>query len=110
MAYTILGPLQTGGVKLPFYAFKVPAGFPSPAADHIEKHISLDELFELRAPHIYLVKIDGDPTRIERSDGEIMGIAGIWERWKSPSGEWVLSYSMLTVNADQLERLSQARP
>lgn len=60
MAYTILGPLQTGGVKLPFYAFKVPAGFPSPAADHIEKHISLDELFELRAPHIYLVKIDGD--------------------------------------------------
>lgn len=40
------------------------------------------------------------PTRIERSDGEIMGIAGIWERWKSPRGEWVFSYSMLTVNAD----------
>jgi len=40
------------------------------------------------------------PTRIERSDGEMMCIAGIWERWKSPSGEWVLSYSMLTVNAD----------
>ena len=45
---------------MPFFAYRVPAGFPSPAADHLEKHISLDELFDLRAPHIYLVKIDGD--------------------------------------------------
>jgi DNA polymerase V len=60
MACTILGQLQEGGDSLPFYAFQVPAGFPSPAADHIEKHLSLDELFEIRAPHIYLVKIDGD--------------------------------------------------
>ncbi|MNT76317.1 hypothetical protein D3C72_2153070 [compost metagenome] len=29
-----------------------------------------------------------------------MGIAGLWERWRSPSGEDVFSYSMLTVNAD----------
>ncbi len=60
MSYTIIGPLQTGGQPLPVYAFRVPAGFPSPAADHIEKHISLDELFDIRAPHVYLVKIDGD--------------------------------------------------
>lgn len=60
MSITILGPLATGGEKLPLYSFRVPAGFPSPAADHIEKHISLDELFDIRAPHVYLVKIDGD--------------------------------------------------
>lgn len=60
MSITILGPLATGGEKLPMYSFHVPAGFPSPAADHIEKHISLDELFDIRAPHVYLVKIDGD--------------------------------------------------
>ena len=60
MTITILGPLQNGGEKLPLYSFKVPAGFPSPAADHIEKHISLDELFDIRAPHVYLVKIEGD--------------------------------------------------
>ncbi len=60
MTVTILGPLSTGGEKLPLYSFHVPAGFPSPAADHIEKHISLDELFDIRAPHVYLVKIDGD--------------------------------------------------
>lgn len=60
MSITFLGPLSSGGEKLPFYSFQVPAGFPSPAADHIEKHISLDELFNIRAPHVYLVKIEGD--------------------------------------------------
>lgn len=60
MNVTYLGPLSTGGEKLPLYSFHVPAGFPSPAADHIEKHISLDELFDIRAPHVYLLKIEGD--------------------------------------------------
>ncbi len=60
MSVTILGPLSAGGEKLPLFSFQVPAGFPSPAADHIEKHISLDELFDIRAPHVYLVKIEGD--------------------------------------------------
>ncbi|MNE04301.1 LexA repressor [compost metagenome] len=59
MSVTILGPLAEGGVQLPFYSFKVPAGFPSPAADHLEQHISLDELLGIRAPHIYLVRIEG---------------------------------------------------
>jgi DNA polymerase V len=60
MSVIILGPLLTGGEQLPLYSFRVPAGFPSPAADHVEKHISLDELFDIRAPHVYLVKIEGD--------------------------------------------------
>jgi DNA polymerase V len=57
---TILGPLATGGVHLPLYSYRVPAGFPSPAADHLEQKISLDELLDLRAPHMYLVRIEGD--------------------------------------------------
>jgi putative SOS response-associated peptidase YedK len=40
------------------------------------------------------------PTRISRADGKPMGIAGLWERWKSPVGEEVFSFTMLTVNAD----------
>ena len=59
MSVTTLGPLAEGGVQLPFYSFKVPAGFPSPAADHLEQHISIDELLDIRAPHIYLVRIEG---------------------------------------------------
>lgn len=60
MSVTILGPLSAGSASLPFLSSLVAAGFPSPAADHIEKHISLDELFEIRAPHVYLVKVEGD--------------------------------------------------
>ena len=40
-------------------------------------------------------------TRIVRVDGEPLGIAGLWSSWKSPEGEIVHSYTMLTVNADE---------
>lgn len=60
MSYSILGRLTEGGAKLPLCSFKVPAGFPSPAADHIEQQISLDEVLNIRAPHVYLVSIIGE--------------------------------------------------
>lgn len=40
------------------------------------------------------------PTRITRADGKPMGIAGLWGTWKSPTGDIVHSYTMLTINAD----------
>jgi putative SOS response-associated peptidase YedK len=40
------------------------------------------------------------PTRIARADGELLGIAGLWEWWRNREGEIVHSYSMLTINAD----------
>lgn len=40
-------------------------------------------------------------TRIARGDGQTMGLAGLWSAWKSPSGGWVQSYTMLTINADE---------
>lgn len=60
MSFSILGPLSEGGVKLPLCSFRVPAGFPSPAADHIEQQISLDEVLNIRAPHVYLISITGE--------------------------------------------------
>jgi putative SOS response-associated peptidase YedK len=39
------------------------------------------------------------PTRIARTDGEPMGIAGLWSAWKSPKGEVVHSFTLLTINA-----------
>lgn len=50
-------------------------------------------------------------TRITRTDGEPMGIAGLWAAWKSPKGELMYSYTMLTINADAhpLMRLFQSR-
>jgi putative SOS response-associated peptidase YedK len=40
------------------------------------------------------------PARISLADGAPMGIAGLWSRWKSPQGEIVYSYTMLTINAE----------
>lgn len=60
MSFIIHGQLIEGGVSLPLCMFKIPAGFPSPAADHIEQQISLDEVLNIRAPHVYLVTISGD--------------------------------------------------
>ncbi|WP_285374274.1 S24 family peptidase [Pseudomonas sp. lyk4-TYG-107] len=60
MSFSIQGPIAVGGRKLPLCLSRVPAGFPSPAADHIEAHISLDEVLNIRAPHVYLVSITGE--------------------------------------------------
>jgi len=48
MSFTILGPIAEVGAKLPLCSFQVPSGFPSPAADHVEQHISLDEVLNIR--------------------------------------------------------------
>ncbi len=40
------------------------------------------------------------PTRITRVDGKPMGVAGLWARWQGPDGEVLLSYALLTVNAN----------
>ena len=42
-------------------------------------------------------------TRISRADGLPMGIAGLWASWKTPQGDLLYSYTMLTINADEHE-------
>jgi putative SOS response-associated peptidase YedK len=40
-------------------------------------------------------------TRIVRTDGKPIGIAGLWTGWRNPeNGEILRSFTMLTVNAD----------
>ena len=43
------------------------------------------------------------PTRVARVDGKPMGVAGLWARWQgagAESGEVIISYCLLTVNAN----------
>jgi putative SOS response-associated peptidase YedK len=40
------------------------------------------------------------PTRISRIDGQPMGVAGLWANWTGADGETILSYTLLTVNAN----------
>ena len=53
---------------LPFFSEKVPAGFPSPAQDHSEQHLNLND---------YLVK-NPESTFLVRATGESMTGAGIF--------------------------------
>lgn len=57
---TILGKLGRSTIQLPFFSCRVAAGFPSPALDHMDRVLSLDELLDIRAPHTYLVHAEGD--------------------------------------------------
>ena len=38
--------------------------------------------------------------RIRRRDGAPMGVAGLWGAWRGPDGGELLSFTMLTINAD----------
>lgn len=40
------------------------------------------------------------PTRISRTDGDLLGIAGLYEVRKTANGDLAYSFTMLTLNAD----------
>ena len=40
------------------------------------------------------------PTRISRIDGQPMGAAGLWASWTGADGETILSFTLLTMNAN----------
>ena len=47
------------------------------------------------------------PTRIARVDGKPMGVAGLWESWTGADGETIVSYTLLTVNANSHALMSR---
>lgn len=47
------------------------------------------------------------PTRIARVDGKPMGVAGLWESWTGAEGEVIVSYTLLTVNANSHSLMSR---
>ncbi|MCE5365266.1 LexA family protein [Pseudomonas sp. GLN_6] len=56
----ILYAVRPTDTHLPFFDVHIPAGFPSPALDHMEHKLSLDELLDINAPHTYVLKVSGD--------------------------------------------------
>ena len=47
------------------------------------------------------------PTRIAQVDGKPMGAAGLWESWTGADGEVIISYTLLTVNANSHALMSR---
>ncbi|MBK60367.1 MAG: peptidase S24 [Pseudomonas sp.] len=70
---TVIGPVGGSASELPFFSARVPAGFPSPAQDHLEQKISLDELLDIDAPQTYLVRADGESmVGVGIFDGDVL--------------------------------------
>jgi len=46
-------------------------------------------------------------TKITHRDGNPLGVAGLWANWKSPDGELLHSYTMLTINAENHPMMRQ---
>lgn len=53
-------PLTPSAFSLRYFISSVAAGFPSPADDYIERHLSLDELLIKHPSATYLVRAEGD--------------------------------------------------
>lgn len=71
-----LGPLAASTSRLPLFSSRVPAGFPSPAQDHMEGKISLDRLLDIDAPHTYLVQAEGESmTGVGIFDGDVLVVS-----------------------------------
>ena len=41
------------------------------------------------------------PTKFTAADNGMLGVAGLWQPWRAPTGEWVNTFAMLTLNADE---------
>jgi putative SOS response-associated peptidase YedK len=42
------------------------------------------------------------PYAVALAGGGIMALAGLWENWKSPDGEWVRSFTVITTVPNEL--------
>lgn len=57
------GYVRHSTLKIPLYDSAVSAGFPSPAEDHIEAHLDLNELAVKNPPATFFVRAEGDSMR-----------------------------------------------
>jgi putative SOS response-associated peptidase YedK len=42
------------------------------------------------------------PYAIALADRGLMALAGLWENWRSPAGEWVRSFAIITTTPNDL--------
>lgn len=64
-----------------------------PATGFYEWQKSMQKGKEVKQPHY-----------IRRKDGRPMGLAGLWERWVSPDGKEIESFTIITTDANEVMR------
>jgi putative SOS response-associated peptidase YedK len=105
-----LDPLKWG--LIPYWC-QDPKGGRKPINAKSETVATLPTFREAYRARRCIVPVDGffewkalggakQPYAIAMTDGSPFGIAGLWENWKSPSGEWVRTFCIITVPANAL--------
>jgi putative SOS response-associated peptidase YedK len=61
--------------------------------------VPIDAFFEWKAVLGTKVK---QPFAIAMADRSPFGLAGLWENWKAPTGEWVRTFAVITTSANDL--------
>jgi putative SOS response-associated peptidase YedK len=96
----------------PLLAKDIKVGFANinAKAEGIESKPAFRKAFERRR---CLVPLDGfyewkttdggkQPYALALADRGIMALAGLWENWHSPGGEWVRSFAIITTTPNEL--------
>ncbi len=69
----ILKPNFSSFFPLPFYSSTIPAGFPSPANDYVEKKLDLNEHLIKSPAATFFVRVAGDSmTKVGIFDGDLL--------------------------------------
>jgi putative SOS response-associated peptidase YedK len=97
---------------VPFWAKDIKVGFANinAKAEGIESKPAFRKAFDRRR---CLVPVDNfyewrktatgkQPYALARADRGIMALAGLWENWRSPAGEWVRSFAIVTTTPNEL--------
>jgi putative SOS response-associated peptidase YedK len=97
---------------VPFWAKDIKVGFANinAKAEGIDTKPAFREAFHRRR---CLVPVDSfyewkktatgkQPYAIALADRRLMALAGLWENWRSPAGEWVRSFAIVTTTPNEL--------
>jgi putative SOS response-associated peptidase YedK len=97
---------------VPYWAKDIKVGFSNinAKAEGIETKPAFRKAFERRR---CLVPVDNfyewkktaagkQPFALALADRGIMALAGLWENWRSPAGEWVRSFAIVTTVPNEL--------
>jgi putative SOS response-associated peptidase YedK len=107
-----LDPLRWGLIP---YSCQDPKGGRKPINAKAETVASLPTFREAYARRRCILPVDGffewkaikgtnakQPFAIAMRDGSPFGIAGTWENWKDPGGEWQRTFAIITVPSNEL--------
>jgi putative SOS response-associated peptidase YedK len=97
---------------VPYWAKDIKVGFANinAMAETVDTKPAFREAFQRRRS---LVPVDNfyewkktaagkQPYAIALADRRLMALAGLWENWRSPAGEWVHSFAIITTRPNEL--------